>query len=172
MPLLQPAAARRHAVPIVEPRAGTPLIKSTVKTGWMLDRRQARAVVPREMPLERRKGELKKMADQFIKDEYRIDRSVFRGNFKIEGPFPHFDPHEADIQKGSQGGTRPIARSLAKDTTDSEFEDYLLSATFICPEYINEIPTSLAMDLFTQPGGRPGLSPLRAKEWRGIARSK
>src|SRR5688572_24325657 len=101
MPLLQHGAARRHAVPIVAPRAGLPLIKTTVKTGWMLQRRQARAVIPREMPIERVKVELKRMTGQFIKDEFRIDQAEFKGDLKLEGPTPHFTPHENDVQHGT-----------------------------------------------------------------------
>lgn len=170
MSVLQPAAARRHAVPISEPRAGTPLIKSTVKTGWMLDTRRVRVPMDEDFPQERRKEFLRLAANQFIKEELKIDGAKYRGAMKVEGPFPHIEMHEPDTQVGDRGGKRLRARSLAKDTQDTGKVDYLLSATFIVPEYINEIPTDLATELFTQPGGRPGLSPLRANEWRGLAR--
>lgn len=159
---LQEKAKRKHALPIVRPTAGGPLIKSTPNLGWMLETRKGRVPLDMDFPNERRKAFLFSKARQFIEEERRIDGAVFmRGSMKVHGPFPHFDPHEADIQKGTDGVSRPVARSVEQDTSDNGMEDYVLEATFRVPEYINEIPTSLAKELFSKPGGRPGLRPLR-----------
>jgi hypothetical protein len=160
------SALRRHAVPIVDPTAGGPLIKRTVDLGWMKERRKVRVPMDDDFPQDRRKEFLRKMAQQFIDEETRIDGARYSGGMEIQGPFPHFDPHEADTQVGDRGATRPVSRSIKDDTSENGKEDYVLEALFIVPEYVNEIPTSLAMDLFTKPGGRPGLRPLREKDWR------
>lgn len=149
---------------------GAPLVRSTPELGVMLDRRRVRVPVPADLPMERRKEYLRKAKDQFISEEYRIDRAVYVGGMRLEAPTPHFDPHEPDTQVGDRGGTRPVARHLVDDISADETVDYHLSAVFAGPEYVSEIPTALATELFTQPGGRQGLRPLRGNEWRGIAR--
>lgn len=164
MPRLQPAAARRHAVPITRP-SGRGLVKSTISTGWMLERRRVRVPLDADFPQERRKDFLFRAARQFIEEEYRLDRSVYRGGMRVHGPFPHFDPHEPDTQIGDRGGRRLRARSVVRDTTDNGKEDYVLEATFVVPEYISELPTDLALEMFPHQGARPGLRPLRAREW-------
>lgn len=168
---LQPEALRRHAVPVAAPVPGIPLVKSTANLGRMLERRRVRVPVDAEMPQERRKTLLFKAARQFITEEGKRDRAEYRFGMEVHGPFPHFEPQSPDIQIGDRGGTRPRARSIADDTSaESGLVDYVLEATFSVPEYVNEIPTDLALELFSRPGGRPGLRPLRESEWRGIAR--
>lgn len=170
MPMQTPEALRRFAVPIGQQAAGTPLVKSTVKLGWMVERRKVRVPLDFDFPLGRRKDFLFRAARQFIAEELKIDGArCYPKTMRIHGPFPHFDPHPPDIQVGDQGGRRPVARSVAKDTTDNGRIDYVLEADFLAPEYVSEVPTDLAMQLFTQRGGRPGLMPLRSKEWRGLA---
>ena len=169
----QPTALRRHAVPVAQPVAGIPLVKSTVNLGRTLDTRRVRVPMDFDFPQAWRKALLFKKARQFIDEERRCDGAEYRGGMKIEGPFPHFEPHEPDVQVGDRGGRRPVARSLAADTSDLGTIDYVLEAVFSVPERINEIPTALAHELFDRPGGRPGLMPLRERDWRGIVtRSK
>ena len=158
---------RRHAQPITEAVPGVPLGLITPDLGWRLERRRARAVCDADFPEERRKEWLHKNANQFIEEEFRIDRARYRhGTLRIRGPFPHFAPQEPDIQVGERGATRLVARSISRDTSDNGQQDYVLEAMFAAPEYLQEIPTELAEHVFTQPGGRPGLRPLREREWR------
>ncbi len=162
------SALRRHAVPITDPVAGTPLIKRTVDLGWMVERRKARVPMEQDFPHDRRKDVLFQKAEQFIEEELRLDGARYHGGMQIHGPFRHFDPHAPDEQVGDRGGKRPVARSVETDTAENGQEDYVLEADFIVPEYVNEIPTSLAMNLFARPGGRPGLRPLRERDWEGL----
>lgn len=164
------AAARRHAVPIVTPTAGGPLIKRTVELGWMQERRKVRVPLDSEMPPDVRKAVLFRSARQFITEEQRVDGARFLGGMAVHGPFPHFEPRENDVQVGDRGGRRPLARNVREDTSDLSKVDYVLEADFAVREHIAEVPTSLAMDLFTKPGSRPGLRPMRENDWRHVWR--
>lgn len=165
---LQPSAARKHAVPIVTPSAGGPLIKSTPNTGWMLEKRAASFTVDAEAVVtDKQKRHAENIAmKQFIEEEARLDGAKFFSKRPYQATWhPAVNYQPPNIQKGDRGGQRPVARSLAQDVDYSKMA-CRLEAWFIAPEYINEIPTSLAMELFTKPGGRPGLKPLREKDWR------
>jgi len=164
------SAARRHAVPIVTPTNGGPLIKRTVELGWMQERRKVRVPLDAEMPVEVRKAHLFRMARQFVDEELRLDGAVYRGGMAVHGPFPHFDPHENDVQVGDRGKRRPLARDVREDTGDLSKVDYVLEATFAVREHITEVPTSLALEMFTKPGSRPGLRPMRENEWSRVWR--
>lgn len=166
----QLGAARRHAVPIVRPSDGGPLIKRTVELGWMLDRRKVRVPIDAEMPPEVRKGVLFRASRQFITEEQRLDGAMYRGALEVHGPFPHFEPRENDEQVGDRGKRRPLARNVREDTGDLSKVDYVIEATFAVRESIAEVPTSLAMDLFKKPGSRPGLRPMRENEWARVWR--
>ncbi|HSE43734.1 MAG TPA: hypothetical protein VLA89_00240 [Gemmatimonadales bacterium] len=84
---------------------------------------------------------------------------------RVHGPFPHFEAHEPDTQYGDAGGKRKVARSIKNDMTEGK-EDYVIEAWFNCPEYIQEIPTDLAQQLFADPRRESDIRPLRDREWR------
>lgn len=140
-------AQRRHAVPIVTPSAGGPLIKSTPSLGRMLEWRKGRSVVPSDMPDEERKRKVWQDFHIFKQWMEKEDGAHFRGQVKVHGPFPHFDAHEPDTQYGDNGASRKVARSIIEDTKESGFEDYVIEALFDVPEGITEVPTDLALDL-------------------------
>lgn len=148
---------------------GLPLIKRTVELGWMLERRKVRVPMDSSIPVERRKAILFRSARQFIEEEARLDRAQYRGGMEVHGPFPHFEPRENREQVGDRGGRRPLANDVREDTGDLSKVDYVLEAVFAVRESIAEVPTALATEMFTQPGGRPGLRPLRDREWRNFA---
>lgn len=88
----------------------------------------------------------------------------FRKLVRIEGPTPHIGYAPNRVQVGDRGGTREVARNLLADSSDTGKVDYRTYCLFDAPEFINEIPTDLAVDIFDK--GRPGLRPLRDKEWQ------
>ena len=92
------------------------------------------------------------------------DGAHYRNETYLEGPIPHLEIHQNDVQVGDRGGTREVARNLAKDALGNGKEDYIIHALFDVPEYITELPTDLAVELFGN--GRPGIRPLREREWR------
>ena len=159
---------RRHAVPIVPPSPGLPLIKNTCSLGKHLMWRKGRSTIDEDAPEEVKKKHVLRDAQIFIEWMWKEDRAEFKGRMKVSGPFPHFEAKPPDVQVGDRGGTRLRARSIITDTAPSGKEDYIIEALFAVPEYVSEIPTDLAMELFGRPGGRPGLRPLREREWRGI----
>lgn len=169
---LQLGAARRHAVPIVAPASGLPLIKNTVSLGRRLEWRRGRSTVDADMPEGARKTKVYQDFQIFIEWMKKEDGAHYRNEVHIEGPFPHHEIRRNDVQVGDRGGRREVARSLEQDTKDTGKEDYIIHALFDVPEMITEIPTSLALDLFTQPGKlRSDIRPLREKDWRGVIRN-
>lgn len=160
---LQLPAARRHATPIVSPSTGLPLIKSTVSLGRRLEWRKARDTVDEDMPEDLKKRHVYEGFLTFVKWMEKEDGAHYRDQVKVTGPFPHFEAKQPDIQVGDRGATRPVARRIDDDVGGNGKEDYIIEALFDCPEYINEIPTDLAVDLFGK--GKPGLAPLRQNEW-------
>lgn len=162
--MLQEKALRRHAAPLLTARSGSPLIKSSAALGRRNEWRKGLSTVDADMPEDLRK---KKVYQDFLvfRDWMKKeDGAHFLGKVKVSGPFPHFDPHEPDIQYGDSGGSRKVARSIERDTQNNGKEDYVIEALFNVPEYITELPTDLAVELFGN--GRPGIRPLREREWR------
>ena len=163
--IYQQNAARRHAPPIVAPAAGLPLIKNTVSLGRMLEWRRGRSVCDEDMPPELKERHILRDLDIFIKWMEKEDRAHFRGQWHREGPFPHTEFRPNDVQHGDRGGKREIARNLVGDSKDTGKEAWILWALFDVPEMIQEIPTTLAAELFSK--GRENLRPYREKDWRG-----
>lgn len=162
-------AARRFAEPMVSPTSGLPLIKSTPSLGRMLQWESARVMdVPVEWTRERKRARLFAALDEFIKTMAKdAGHPRFEKKFYFEGPFPPFHAKPPDIQVGDRGGTRPVARSVERDTDwESDVEDWKVWALFNMPEGITEIPSDLAAELFAK--GKPNLRPLREKEWRKV----
>ena len=158
--------ARKYAAPMVDPKAGMPLIKSVPSLGRMLEWRKGRSVVDEDMPDHLRKEHVRRDTEIFIKWMEKEDGARFRGQVRVHGPFPHFEANTAPVmQTGDRGGTRQLARSIVADTSNNGKEDYVIECLFDVPEAINEIPTSLALDLFSK--GTPNLRPLREKDFRG-----
>lgn len=162
----QPAAARRHAVPLVPPVKGLPLIKGTPTLGRMLEWRRGRVTVDCDMPIERKKRAVFDGMKVFLEWMRKEDRAEYRGKAKVYGPYPHFNAQPPSVQVGDRGGKRLVARQVAQDLGGDGKEDYVIEALFSVPEYINEVPTELAQRMFSQSGGRPGLRPLRDREWK------
>lgn len=163
----QEKALRRLAVPSTSPAAGLPLIKTVPSLGRMLEWRRARSTVEEDMPEGRRKTKIKADAEIFIKWMEQEDGAHFRQEMRLEGPFPHLEARPADIQVGDRGGTRPRARNVQQDATGTGKEDYIIWALFDVPEYVQEIPTEVALDIFGK-GARPDLRPLRPKEFAEV----
>ena len=165
-----PSAARRHAEPMLTPAAGLPLIKRTPTLGRMLEWRRGRSTYPKEYTEGQRKAHLLHDLDIFIKWMEKEDRAHYRGTYYFDKPSIHFEPRGPDTQYGDKDergirASRKVARQLSKDAPlESDYEDTLIWALFDVPEYITELPTDLALDLFAK--GRPDLRPLREREWR------
>jgi hypothetical protein len=162
---LQHKAARRHAVPNLAPTPGLPLIKSTVNLGRRLEWRKARDTVETDMPDELKKRHVYQGFLFFKEWMEKEDRAHYiEGSVRVSGPFPHFNQQMQGVQVGENGATRPIGHRIEQDVGNNGKEDYIIEALFNVPEYINEISTDLAQELFGK--GRPGLRPLREQEWR------
>jgi len=144
--------------------SGLPLIKSTAKLGWRLVVEHCVSTFDADMPIDLVKKELRKDFDTF-KDWMRKESGAkFKRVLRIEGPTPHIGYAPNHIQHGDAGGTREIARNLSADSTDTGKVDYRTYCVFEAREFINEIPTDLAVELFAK--GRQGLRPLRDREWK------
>jgi hypothetical protein len=165
--MYQQSAARRHAPPIVAPAPGLPLIKNTASLGRMLEWRRGRSVCDEDMPPDLKERHILRDLDIFIKWMEKEDGAHFRGVWRREGPFPHTEFRRNDVQVGDQGGKREVARNLIRDSEDTGKEAWILWALFDVPEMIQEVPTSMALDLFKK---RSDLRPLREKDWRGVLR--
>lgn len=164
-------ALRRLAEPMVAPRAGAPLIKSVPSLGWMLVERKGTSTVPDDMPEELRKRHVYRDFLIFCEWMRKEDGAEYvEGTVRVEGPFPHFEPKEPDTQYGDNGAHRKVGRSIVADTSNTGKEDYKILAVFRVRERMQEIPTELALDLFDK--GRPGLRPLRGREWRNTGVDK
>ena len=141
--------------------AHSPQIRSVPSMAWVKVRRKARFEVDDDMPDEKRKAYGKEMFERFVKWMKAEDGAEWDGQMPtIEGPYPHFDVKEPDVQRGDNGATRPVARSVQEDLTGTGKEDYVIFASFWVRERIQELPTPLALDLFDK--GRPGVRPV----WR------
>jgi hypothetical protein len=159
-------AGRRHAAPMLAPTSGLPLIKSVPSLGWRPERRKANVDVEIGMSEAQRKRRVKWGVELFIQ-WMRKDggAELIPGTLRIHGPFPHFAPRGNDTQYGDNGAHREVARSLVTDTNNGK-EDYVIEAQFRCREVIQEIPTSLAQELFANPAHESSIKPLRDREWR------
>ena len=139
--------------------AGSPQIRSAPSMGWVKVRRKARFEVDDDMPEDKRKAFGLRMFERFVKWMQAEDGAKWDGQHPtIEGPYPHFDAREPDVQYGDNGGARPVARNLQEDLTGTGKEDYVIIASFWVREHIQELPTPLALDLFAQ--GRGGMRPV------------
>ena len=157
--------ARKHAAPMLVPKSGLPLIKSTPSLGRMLEWRRGRSTYPSEISQGARRDHLLRDLGIFINWMEKEDGAHYRGKYYFDKPTPHFEPKPPDIQVGDRGGTRPVAHNLLRDASDPEREDTIIWALFDVPEAIQEIPTDLAIELFNE--GKPNLRPLRERDWRG-----
>lgn len=127
--------------------------------GWVKVRRKARFEVDDDMPEEKRKAFGKQMFERFVTWMRAEDGAEWDGQHPtVEGPYPHFDAHEPDMQHGDRGGTRPVARSMQEDLTGTGKEDYVIIASFWVREKIQELRTPMALDLFAK--NRPGVRPV------------
>ena len=154
----QQALGRRWAPSI----AGSPQIRSVPGLGWVKVRRSGRATVDSDMPDELKKRHVKQAFEKFVGWMDREDGAIWDGTLpEIQGPLPHFAIHEPDVQYGDNGGSRPVARSVERDHTDTGKEDYIIIASFWTREKITEVRTSVAEELFAT--GKPGVRPLREK---------
>ena len=165
---LQQAALRRHAVPLLGPSPGLPLIKSVANLGRRLEWRKGRSVVDADMPEEQRKSHVYRDFGIFVEWMEKEDGAHYRNQVTLSGPFPHFEAKPNDVQIGDRGGRREVARNLQIDVGNNGKEDYIIEALFDVPEYVTEIPTAIAQDIF---GTRADLRPLRAKDWREVIRN-
>lgn len=119
MSQLQLPALRRHAVPIVAPKGGLPLIKNTISLGRRLEWRKGLSTVDEDMPEDLRKRHVWEDFQRFKVWMEKEDGAHFRGKVKVTGPYPHFTPRPNDVQVGDRGGTREVARSIVEDTSGS-----------------------------------------------------
>lgn len=158
-------AGRRHAAPMLAPVSGLPLIKSVPALGWRAEWRKANIDVQCGMSDGQRKRRVKWGVDVFLDWMKKEGADYITGSMFIEGPFPHFDPHQPDTQYGDNGAHRKVARSIINDTTNDK-EDYVINAQFKVREAITEIPTSLALELFSKSGIKSDIRPLRDREWK------
>ena len=126
---------------------------------WVKVRRKARFEVDADMPDDKRKAFGKEMFERFVKWMQAEDGAQWDGQMPtIEGPYPHFDAQEPDVQRGDNGASRPVARSVQEDLTGTGKEDYVIIASFWVREKIQELPTATALSLFDT--GRPGVRPV------------
>ena len=166
--MLQVKAGRRHAPPLVDPSPGLPLIKSVPSLGRRLEWRKGRINVDADATPQVRKGRIKWAVERFVEWMGKEDRAYPRYDIAlpiISGPYPHFNPKPPNTQIGDRGGKRKVARQVIQDLDNGE-QDYVIEVLFEVPEYITELPTDLAVELFSR--GRPGIKPMREKEWRWL----
>lgn len=138
--------------------AGNPQIRSVPSMGWVKVRRKARFEVDDDMPEEARKAYGKEMFERFVKWMKAEDGAEWDGKMPdLEGPYPHFDAKEPDVQYGENGASRPIARNVQEDLTGTGKEDYVIFANFWVRERITEVRSDLAPGII----GKPGIRALR-----------
>ena len=154
---------RRSAPSIVIPTPGGPLIRSVPSLGWQKVRIKATIPVDADMPEERRKDYLYRATQQFIREEEKLRGVRFAGGIELKGPRPHFEPRSPDTQVGDGGVTRLKARNLLADATENGKEAYDIWGSFWIREWIQEVRSDIAVDMFKK--GSPGIRPLRARDF-------
>ena len=142
--------------------AGNPQIRSVPTLGWVKVERKARFEVDDDMPEDKRKAYGFEMFERFVKWMKAEDGAKWDGQMpRIEGPFPHFNAQEPDMQYGENGASRPVARNVQEDLTGTGKEDYVIFASFWVQEKIQEVSTPVAQDLFAT--GKAGVRPFRER---------
>ena len=142
--------------------AGNPQIRSVPTMGWVKVERKARFEVDDDMPEEQRKKEGLANFYKFIAWMKAEDGAKWDGQMpRIEGPYPHFDAKEPDVQYGDNGASRPIARNVQEDLTGNGKEDYVIFASFWVREKIQEVSTPIAQEIFS--AGKGGVRPFRER---------
>ena len=135
--------------------AGSQHIRSVPAMGWVKVRRKARFEVDDDMPEEKRKAYGKQMFERFIMWMKAEDGAEWDGKRpSIEGPYPHFDAKEPDVQYGDNGASRLVARNVQEDLTGTGKEDYVIFVDFWVRERITEVRSAQAADVVGMPGVR------------------
>ena len=130
--------------------------------GWVKVRMRGTATVDADMPEWLRKRHIKQAAEKFIQWMNKEEGAIWDGSLPdVQGPIPHFDIHEPDVQYGENGAQRPIARSVQEDLTGNGKEDYHIIASFWARERITEVRTPVAQELFA--AGKAGVRPFRER---------
>lgn len=140
--------------------AGSPQIRSVPALGWVRVRRSGRATVDADMPDGLKKRHVKQAFEKFIQWMHKEDGARWDGTLPaIQGPLPHFEIQEPDIQYGDDGSSRPVARSVEGDHAGTGKEDYIIVASFWVREKITEVRSMVAAELFA--ANKPGVRPFR-----------
>jgi len=114
------------------------------------------------MPEELRKRHVKQAFEKFVQWMNKEDGAIWDGQWpEIQGPQPHFEIREPDVQYGDNGGSRTVARNLQEDLTGNGKEDYIIIASFWAREQITEVRTDVAQELFAT--GKAGVRPFRER---------
>jgi len=155
--------ARRNAPSITIPTPGGPLIRSVPDLGWQKVRIKATIPVDADMPEEKRKDYLYRATQQFIREEEKLRGVRFAGDIELKGPRLHLDPHPPDVQVGERGATRLRARSLLADSSNNGKEAYDIWGSFWIREWIQEVRSDIALDMFKK--RTPGVRPTRVRDF-------
>lgn len=145
--------SRMYAPSIGKQAVGTPLVRSTSNLGWQLVRIKGTVDVESDLKPETKKKRVYWGFKRF-KEWMEKEGHQYKGNLVIHGPFPHMDFKEPSIQRGDRGGERMIARSIADDLHNNGKEDYVLEAHFLVREYVQEVPSDVALNVIGQRGIR------------------
>jgi len=158
-------SGRRHAVPMLTPNSGLPLLKSVPSLGFRPEWRKANCDVEVGMSESQRKARVLWGVNVFLDWMKKEGAEYIPHTLKVSGPFPHFDPKEPNTQYGDAGGKRKVARKLGTDLPEGK-EDYVIEALFKVREALQEIPTELAQELFADPNRQSHIKPLRERDWK------
>ena len=135
--------------------AGSPQIRSVPQMGWTKVRRKGTATVDADMPDGLRKKHVKQAFERFVWWMKQEDGAEWDGRLPvIQGPSPHFDIKQPDVQYGDNGASRPVARNLQEDLTGTGKEDYHIIASFWVRERITEVRTEFVSDILANPAVR------------------
>ena len=148
-----------YAPPLVVPKPGLPLIKSTPDLGWQLVRVKGRIDVDASLKPGTKKKKVYWAWKRFVKWQ-ESEGLRYVGGLEIQGPFPHANLKPSDTQTGDRGATRPVARSV-EDDLEPDVEDYVILANFWKRESVVMLDTDIARDLM----GTRGLRPAAPRQW-------
>ncbi len=132
-----------YAPPLVAPKSGLPLIKSTPDLGYQAVRIRGTIDVEAWLKPETKKKKIRWAFQRFVSWMMK-EGNVYKGDLVIHGPFPHMEFKEPGMQTGDRGGRRQVAQGLKDSLGADDREDYVIEATFVRREEVQMVDKDVA----------------------------